>query len=96
VNGDTYAVEDHVLGEPRRLRVVCIGAGATGLDVTYKIKTHLRNIEFQVYEKNPAVGGTWYENKSVFTPTRSCSFTDTRTSSDTRAVLVTFQRTSIR
>lgn len=46
----------HVLGTPRPLRVLCIGAGATGLDVTYKIKRHLRNIDIQVYEKNTSVG----------------------------------------
>jgi len=57
--------DDHVLGLARPLRVVCIGAGATGLDVTYKIKKHLRNIDLQVYEKNTSVGGTWFENTSV-------------------------------
>lgn len=57
---------DVALGNPRPLRVVCIGAGATGLDVTYKINKHLRNIVFQVYEKNSGVGGTWFENTLVF------------------------------
>lgn len=56
---------EHVLGSPRPMRVLCIGAGATGLDVTYKIKKHLRNIDIQVYEKNASVGGTWFENTSV-------------------------------
>ncbi|EAL89217.1 hypothetical protein KXV31_002469 [Aspergillus fumigatus] len=49
---------------PRKLRVVCIGAGFSGLILAYKLK-HERPIDFvdyTIYEKNPEVGGTWYEN----------------------------------
>lgn len=93
-----YSVEEHALGLPRRLRVVCIGAGATGLDVTYKIKKHLRNIDLQVYEKNESIGGTWFENRSVLIHEGTCSWTHqlTNTCSDTQDVLAIYQRTSIR
>ncbi|KAL4880541.1 hypothetical protein BJY04DRAFT_191003 [Aspergillus karnatakaensis] len=49
---------------PRKLRVVCIGAGFSGLQVAYKLK-HERPMEFvdlTIYEKNNEVGGTWFEN----------------------------------
>lgn len=49
--------------EPRRLRIIHIGAGATGLCCAYKMERQLSNYELVCYEKNPEVGGTWYESK---------------------------------
>lgn len=40
-----------------------MGAGATGLDVVYKLGKHMQNIDLQIYEKNEALGGTWLENR---------------------------------
>jgi len=57
-----YVVEETVLGHPQQLKVICIGAGASGLDLAYKLKKHLRSFEFQIYEKNAGLGGTWLEN----------------------------------
>ncbi|KAL3476527.1 hypothetical protein BJX99DRAFT_258273 [Aspergillus californicus] len=49
---------------PRTLRVVCIGAGFAGLTMAYKLKHErpLDYVDFTIYEKNPEVGGTWYNN----------------------------------
>lgn len=47
----------------RRLKVICIGAGASGLLLAYKLQRSFENFELVVYEKNDAVSGTWYENK---------------------------------
>jgi len=50
----------------RKLRMVCIGAGYSGLTLAHKIQHEQKlesNIDFTIYEKNPDVGGTWYENK---------------------------------
>lgn len=50
---------------PRKLRLVCIGAGYAGLMLAY----HLREakmeefIDLRIYEKNHDVGGTWLENR---------------------------------
>ena len=61
-----------VLEEPgflrRRLRLICVGAGFSGLILAHKIKHVLpeaerKNIDLQIYEKNPDLGGTWYENR---------------------------------
>ncbi|RSM17105.1 hypothetical protein CDV31_003998 [Fusarium ambrosium] len=57
------ASEEVPLGEPRRLRVICIGAGATGLNLAYMLPRHLKNIDLLIYEKNEAIGGTWIENR---------------------------------
>lgn len=66
-NGSTaahnqYALEEHPLGDPKPLKLICIGAGATGLNLAYRTRKHLTNVELTVYEKNPSVGGTWFEN----------------------------------
>ncbi|KAB8201337.1 putative flavin-binding monooxygenase [Aspergillus parasiticus] len=48
----------------RKLRVVCIGAGLSGLTVAYRFK-HEKPLDFvdlTIYEKNPEVGGTWFDN----------------------------------
>lgn len=47
----------------RHVRVVCIGAGASGLLMAYKLQRHFSNYSLQVYEKNPEVSGTWWENR---------------------------------
>lgn len=57
-----YTIDDKILGHSRPLRVICIGAGATGMDLAYKMKRHLTSFELQIYEKNPELGGTWFEN----------------------------------
>lgn len=58
-----YIVDEHPLGEPRKLRIITLGAGASGLNVAYQIERRMQNVDFQIYEKNPDVGGTWLENK---------------------------------
>jgi hypothetical protein len=57
-----YVVEENVLGHGRPMRVVCIGAGATGLDLAYRVSKHLQSVELQLYDKNEILGGTWFEN----------------------------------
>lgn len=60
---DGYRVSDHPLYSKRRLRIVCVGAGASGLQIAYKAERVLENIELQIYEKNSDIGGTWLENR---------------------------------
>jgi cation diffusion facilitator CzcD-associated flavoprotein CzcO len=47
----------------RHVRVVCIGAGASGPLMAYKLQKHFTNYSLQVYEKKAEVSGTWYENR---------------------------------
>lgn len=47
----------------RTIKMIIVGAGATGLQIAYKAERLLENIEVVVYEKNNDVGGTWLENR---------------------------------
>lgn len=47
----------------RPLRVICIGAGYSGIYVAIRIPQKLRNVDLTVYDKNADVGGTWFENR---------------------------------
>ena len=58
-----YVVPERFMNEPRPFRVVCMGAGASGINMVYKMKLALPKIELTVYEKNSDIGGTWWENK---------------------------------
>jgi len=61
----SYTVCDQHIYKTRPLRVVCIGAGLTGIAAVYKLQTKHSDldIDFQIYEKNHDVGGTWLENR---------------------------------
>lgn len=45
---------------PRRTRAVIVGAGLSGLALAYALRQ--RGYDFEILEKNPDVGGTWWEN----------------------------------
>ncbi|WWC89323.1 uncharacterized protein L201_004244 [Kwoniella dendrophila CBS 6074] len=59
----SYTVLNQPLGMRRKLRVVCVGAGASGINMAYKIQSHMKDVEFVTYDKNSDVGGTWFENR---------------------------------
>jgi hypothetical protein len=50
----------------RKLRMICLGAGFSGLTLAHKLRYDLKYedfIDLQIYEKNADLGGTWYENR---------------------------------
>ncbi|KAL5590061.1 hypothetical protein FOVSG1_011928 [Fusarium oxysporum f. sp. vasinfectum] len=49
--------------QPRPMRVICIGAGISGIAAAYKAQRQLTNVDLVIYEKNEDVGGTWLENR---------------------------------
>lgn len=59
---DGFRVTEQPLHTKRHLRIICVGAGATGLQIAYKAERILENVDLQIYEKNNDVGGTWLEN----------------------------------
>ncbi|KAL4891195.1 cyclohexanone monooxygenase [Aspergillus ambiguus] len=59
----SYKIQEELLGTPRKLRVLMVGAGASGLNVARHMELHMQNYELQIYEKNEDVGGTWFENR---------------------------------
>ncbi|KAF2498481.1 FAD/NAD(P)-binding domain-containing protein [Lophium mytilinum] len=59
-----YSIEDKPLGSRRPIKVVCIGFGASAINIAHKLSPRIKegNVSLQCYEKNPEIGGTWYEN----------------------------------
>lgn len=50
----------------RKLKVVCVGAGFSGLILAQKIRYQYQladAVDLVIYEKNEEVGGTWWENR---------------------------------
>ncbi|KIW33870.1 uncharacterized protein PV07_00685 [Cladophialophora immunda] len=60
---EDYTVSEEPLGTIRPVRVISIGAGASGINLAYQFTKNMQNSTLNIYEKNPAVGGTWYENR---------------------------------
>lgn len=59
-----YRVLQQYHSKPRKLRVACVGAGASGLCLAYKMERMLvkGSWELTLFDKNAHFGGTWYEN----------------------------------
>lgn len=70
--GVQYAVPAKRLGEARHLRIITVGAGASGINLARHLELHMQNFENVIYEKNVDVGGTWLENTYLALMT-SCS-----------------------
>ncbi|KAK0661784.1 putative sterigmatocystin biosynthesis monooxygenase stcW [Lasiodiplodia hormozganensis] len=47
----------------RHIRIIAVGAGASGLVLAYKLQRSFRNYSLTIYEKNADVAGTWHENR---------------------------------
>ena len=59
-----YTLSHIPLGTVRPLKIICIGAGFSGLAFAREVETgNLKNVDLTVYEKNSEVGGTWWENR---------------------------------
>ncbi|KAI8211846.1 FAD-binding monooxygenase [Colletotrichum sp. SAR 10_86] len=62
-NTAPYQVSEQPLGTTRHVRIVTIGAGMSGLNMIRTLRLHLTDFDHVVYEKNPEIGGTWFENR---------------------------------
>ena len=47
----------------RPLKVICIGAGISGILTAIKFPTKVNELDLRIYDKNNEVGGTWFENR---------------------------------
>lgn len=63
VNGHVATLRNKPIHVNRHLRVICVGAGASGIYLAYKLKHYFTDFSLHIYEKNPDLGGTWYENR---------------------------------
>ena len=58
-----YNIPDRVLNtvEDRKVKVITIGAGISGILMAYLLQRDCVNVEHIIYEKNGDIGGTWLE-----------------------------------
>ena len=57
-----HASSDKPIHTNRKMKVICVGAGASGLCFAYKLQRSFENFELTIYDKNAQVSGTWFEN----------------------------------
>lgn len=50
---------DRPIDEDRRLKVICIGAGYSGILTAIRFPQRIENLDLVIYEKNDDIGGTW-------------------------------------
>lgn len=60
---EPYRPTHEPIHQPKRKRLICIGAGIGGMAAAYIYQRQPENAEFVIYEKNADVGGTWLENR---------------------------------
>lgn len=52
-NDRGYEIRERPSGEPRRMRVIGVGAGASGINLAKALRDDAENIEVAIYDKNP-------------------------------------------
>lgn len=66
-NGERGYYRNEELGGPihseRHMRIIVCGAGASALCFAYKLQRSFENFSLQLFEKNPDISGTWFENR---------------------------------
>lgn len=56
-------IPDQLFGSKRKLRVIVLGSGVSGINFFKFAEEEASNLEIRCYEKNEEVGGTWLENR---------------------------------
>ncbi|KZV72482.1 FAD/NAD-P-binding domain-containing protein [Peniophora sp. CONT] len=59
----TYVPPDFAIDEWRRMKVVVIGAGYSGITAGIRFSQRVPNLDLTIYEKESAIGGTWHVNR---------------------------------
>ncbi|CAL5867100.1 uncharacterized protein PFLUO_LOCUS1312 [Penicillium psychrofluorescens] len=61
--GSEYHIRDSLMGTKRKLKVIFMGAGCSGINFASQLQKRMENIDLTIYDKNHDFGGTWLENK---------------------------------
>lgn len=59
----SFQFQNRPVDDGRRIRVIIIGAGLSGIALYIRLLQHVPNALITIFEKNPSVGGTWFENR---------------------------------
>lgn len=70
----TPLISERAVNQPRPLKVIYIGAGISGILAAIKFREAVPDLDLTIYEKNPELGGTWYENQYPGCACGECSF----------------------
>ncbi|KAH8810649.1 FAD/NAD-P-binding domain-containing protein [Xylogone sp. PMI_703] len=62
-NQNGYRIKEQLSGTERPIRVIHVGAGASGICFSKFASESLNNVNFVCYDKNSDIGGTWLENR---------------------------------
>ncbi|QKX59638.1 uncharacterized protein TRUGW13939_06775 [Talaromyces rugulosus] len=60
---DKSDVKDGFAYPSRPLSVIVVGAGISGIMMAIKLQENITNLSLTIYDKNPELGGTWWENR---------------------------------
>lgn len=56
-------ISERSIDQARPLKLIYIGAGISGITGAIEFMKRLPSLDLVIYEKNPEVGGTWFENR---------------------------------
>jgi ribulose 1,5-bisphosphate synthetase/thiazole synthase len=59
IGSSAFVMRNKPLHANRHMRVITVGAGASGIYMAWKLKHSFTDFTLNVYEKNPEVSGTW-------------------------------------
>ncbi|KAF4465021.1 FAD-dependent pyridine nucleotide-disulfide oxidoreductase [Fusarium albosuccineum] len=59
----TKLISGRAIDAPRPLKVIYIGAGVSGILAAILFRKAVPSLDLVIYEKNPEIGGTWFENR---------------------------------
>lgn len=90
VNENGYRITEQCSGVERPLKIISVGAGVAGICLAKFLPERLRNVSLTVYDKNPVLGGTWYENRYTLLTSNFREGSCSNSGKDTRDVHVIF------
>jgi NAD(P)-binding Rossmann-like domain len=58
-----YTILEQPCGTKRPIRLIAVGAGASGIDLAHAVSTRTDKVDLTIYERLPEVGGCWYTSR---------------------------------
>jgi hypothetical protein len=58
-----FPFHNRPIDSPHPFKIDIIGAGISGIGLCIRLRQYIPSAEIIIWEKNPDVGGTWFENR---------------------------------